>query len=85
MYLFTSIFIILYIKKIWTIQRNWKHWVHNTQEEEKKNKQQQYNNIIKVCNVSQSDNMADILSIKVGCYHMGSQKRYIHVEHQTIQ
>ena len=27
----------------WTIQRNWQHWVHKTQDENKRNKNTQYN------------------------------------------
>jgi hypothetical protein len=27
----------------WTIQRNWQHWVHKTQDENKRNKKTQYN------------------------------------------
>jgi hypothetical protein len=27
-------------KKKWTIQRNWQHWVHKTQEEDKQSKKQ---------------------------------------------
>ena len=27
----------------WTIQRNWQHWVHKTQDENKRNKKTQHN------------------------------------------